>query len=208
MGKDIAEGKEPKRKRNTELFKKRQTEIIMTAAKLFMQKGYVQTSMREISEATGIDVSYLYHFIESKDDILFRVFEMIHRPALELFENPKIMNIDDPVKQLRAIIRAFIDFGYKYDQEVLLMNRESKALPRHLLKIILSRESYVIAQIEKILKKGLKKKAFQFEDSSFTANMVVYEFSVHALRHWNMKKYTKKDLVNLIEAHIMKAITA
>ena len=31
-----------------------------------MKKGYAQTSMREISKATGIDIRNLYYFIKSK----------------------------------------------------------------------------------------------------------------------------------------------
>ena len=61
------------------ILQKRQLQIVKKPAKLFTKKGYAQTSMREISKATGIDISNLYYFIESKEEILFRVFEMIHK---------------------------------------------------------------------------------------------------------------------------------
>ena len=78
--------------------------------------------------------------------------------------------------------------------------------PNRLLKIILSRESQVVTRIEEILKKGQGRKVFQFEDASFTANMIVYELSLHALRNWNMKKYAKEKLINLLEKHVMQAV--
>jgi radical SAM superfamily enzyme YgiQ (UPF0313 family) len=58
------------------------------------------------------------------------------------------MSIDDPIEQLRTVIRRLVDSGYGYDDEILLLYRESKSLPKRLLKIILDRESQVVAQIE------------------------------------------------------------
>lgn len=181
-------------------------QIIKKATKLFMKKGYAQTSMREISKATGIDIRNLYYFIKSKEEILFRVFEIIHAQEIQLFEKQGIMSMDDPIEQLRAVIRELLDFGYDCGDEILLLYRESKALPKRLLKIILGRESNFVTQIEEILKKGLAQKVFHFEDASFTANMIVYELSLHPLRNWNMNKYSKEELIDLLEKHIMKSV--
>jgi AcrR family transcriptional regulator len=206
MRKKATSDQESAPRKNNDLFQKRQMQIVKKATKLFMKKGYAQTSMREISKATGIDISNLYYFIKSKEEILFRVFEMIHGPEIELFEKQGIMSIDDPLEQLRTVIRELLDFGYDYGEEILLLYRESKVLPKSLRKIILSRESHFVAQIEDILKKGLERKVFSFEDTSFTANMIVYELSLHPLRSWNLKTYSKGELINLLEKHVMKAV--
>jgi Transcriptional regulator len=202
----IASDNESKPRRNNDLFQKRQMQIIRKATKLFIKKGYAQTSMREISKATGIDIRNLYYFIKSKEEILFLVFEMIHRPEIELFEKQGIMSIDDPIEQLKTVIHELIDFGYDYGEEILLLYRESKALPKRLLKIILARESLVVTHIEEILKKGRARKVFHLEDASFTANMIVYQLSLHPLRNWNMKKYSKEELINRLEKHVMKTV--
>jgi len=192
--------------KNSPLFHKRQLQIVKKAAKLFTKKGYAQTSMREISKATGIDISNLYYFIDSKEDILFRVFEMIHEPEIKLFDNQCIMSIEDPRKQLRIVINELLNFGSKYGNEILLLYRESKVLPQKLRKIILERESNFVGQVEEILKKGKEKEVFNFEDASFTANMIVYELSIYPLRSWNLKKHSIEEFRNLIETHIMKAV--
>jgi len=208
MTRKTVAGKEETPRKSSALFLKRQSQIIKKATKLFMKQGYAQTSMREISKATGIDIRNLYYFIRSKEEILFLVIEMIHRRELELFEKQDFMNIHDPVLQLRTVVREFIDTGYHYGPEILLLYRESKSLPKRLLKVILSRESQVVASIEEILRRGREKKMFQFEDASFTANMIVYELSLHALRNWNMKQYSKEELIDLLETHVIKAVTA
>lgn len=206
MRKKTAPDADSKPRKSSDLFQKRQKQIITKATQLFMKQGYAQTSMREISRATGIDIRNLYYFIKSKEEILFLVFEMIHRPEIEIFEKQAIMDIDDPVEQLRTVIRELIDFGYNYGQEILLLYRESKSLPKRLQKIILARESLFVSQIEAILKKGKKRTVFQFEDPSFTANFIAYGLSLHPLRHWNMKKYSKEELNDLIEKSIMRTV--
>ena len=197
-----------KPRRNNDLFQKRQTQIIKKATKLFMKKGYAQRSMREISKATGIDIRNLYYFIKSKEEILFLAFEMLHKPEIEMFEKQGIMGIDNPLEQLRTVIRELIYASYNYEEEILLLYRESKALPKRLLKIILARENQFVSQIEEILKKGMAGKVFDFKDASFAANMIIFQLSLYSLRRWNMKKYSKEELCDLLEKHIMKTVMA
>lgn len=208
MRKTATSDEEVKPRRNNDLFQKRQTQIIKKATKLFMKKGYSQTSMREISKATAIDIRNLYYFIKSKDDILFRVCQMIHTPVMEIVNNPQILDIDDPVLQLQTLIHELIDFGFDYGPEILLMYRESKSLSKPLRKIIFRQESLLVSRIEEILKKGKEKKVFQFEDSSFTANFIAYGFSIHPLRHWNMKNYSKQELMVLLEKELLRTVMA
>lgn len=206
MGTKATSSQNSKPKRKKDLFQKRQMQIINKATRLFMKKGYAQTSMRDIAKATAIDIRNLYYFIKNKEEILFLVFNILHRPELELFEKHEIMSIDDPVEQLRAVIHGLIDSGYNYESEVLLLYRESKSLPKRMLKSILERENKVVAHIEEILKKGKMRNVFHLEDTSFTANLIAYQLSLYPLRKWNMRKYSKKELISLMEKSIMKMV--
>ena len=208
MRKNTTPEPKAKPKRNNDLFQKRQAQIIKKATKLFMKKGYAQTSMREISKATGIDIRNLYYFIKNKEEILFLVFDILHKPELELFEKRGILDMDDPVEQLKAVIYGLIENGYDYGQEILLLYRESKSLPKRLLKVILDKESQVVSQIEGILQKGQARGVFSIEDTSFTANMVTYQLSLYAMRNWNMQEYSKRELIDLMEKNIMKMVMA
>jgi len=200
--------KELKPKKNKDLFEKRQMQIIQKANKLFMKKGYAQTTMREISKATGIDLRNLYYFIKSKDEILYLVCQMIHTPMMEIINRQSIREMDDPVAQLQTIFEELIDFGYDCDEELLLMYRESKSLSKRWRKIIFHQEGLLVARVEEILIRGKEKEVFQFEDASFTANFLVYGLSLHPLRSWNMKDYTKTELMNLLVKNLMSTVIA
>ena len=40
--------------------------ILRTAARIFAEKSYHSTSMRDISRATGVSLAGLYHYCKSK----------------------------------------------------------------------------------------------------------------------------------------------
>jgi uncharacterized iron-regulated protein len=131
---------------------------------------------------------------------------MLHNPVYGNFKKDEILNIDDPAQQLRTAVREMINSGYDYSDEILLMYRESKSLSKRLLKVILESEHQVFERIEEILKKGVERKVFLIQDTSFTANMILYQLSIYPLRHWNMKKYSKQELIDLIEKNVMKTV--
>jgi TetR/AcrR family transcriptional regulator, cholesterol catabolism regulator len=53
----------------------RRKQICITAARLFSEKGFNETSMREIAQAIGAGKSTLYDYFKTKDDILIAYFE-------------------------------------------------------------------------------------------------------------------------------------
>jgi len=53
-----------------EILRLREAELYRAAASLFNKYGYASTSMRQICRAIGIRESSLYHYIQSKEDLL------------------------------------------------------------------------------------------------------------------------------------------
>lgn len=49
--------------------------IIQVAARLFLEKGFEKTSMRDIVEASGMSKGAIYHQFDSKDEILIAVYQ-------------------------------------------------------------------------------------------------------------------------------------
>ena len=48
----------------------RKEEIIVTAAKLFKEKGFSAVTMRDIAKSVGIKAASLYNHINSKEELL------------------------------------------------------------------------------------------------------------------------------------------
>ena len=193
-------------KKSIETFEKNRLKIVKKAMRLFIKKGYAQSSMREISQVTGIDSSYLYKFIKNKEEILYLAFEQVHSPAMNLFDKLKIEEIEDPEKQLRAVIRELMRSNYDFKAEIALLYRESKLLPKKYLKIICARESQLISRIEQILIKLNERRKLNIQNFFYVANMIVYQASFYPLRSWNYRNCTEGELADLTEEYIMSAI--
>jgi AcrR family transcriptional regulator len=189
-----------------EAVNKRQAQIVKKASRLFIKKGYAQTTMRDISKATGINLGNLYNYISSKEDILCLAFETYHDPAIAWLERKGILTIEDPKEQLQTALHQMLVMTHDAMNDILMMYRETRVLPPKFLKIVLKKESDLVDFFAKIIARGVEKKVFHVRDPYFAANMLVFQLSLYPLRSWNLKRYSREDFLALTEETILKAI--
>jgi AcrR family transcriptional regulator len=95
--------------------------MLETARRLFWEKGYNATSMREIAISYGCRPANIYNFFSDKEEILFEVLreemEQIINPIKHLEEN------DDtsPIEQLRFIIESHLKVTLSYRRSAKLL---------------------------------------------------------------------------------------
>ena len=191
---------------NQEVINKRKYQIVKKASKLFIKKGYAQTTMRDISRATGINLGNLYNYISSKEDILCRAFEIYHDPAMEWINQERILDIEDPTQQLKITLHKMLEMSFDVMNDVLMMYRETRVLPPKFMKIVLKKESDLVQVFETIITKGVERKVFKVTDPFYAANMLVFQLSLYALRNWNLSRYTREEYLAYTEETILKAI--
>jgi len=86
----------------------RRGQIVREAARLFREKGYDATSVRDIAAATGLQSgSWVYHF-KTKHDILVAVMEEGLTQALERIEALGHQQLE-PREHFRALLRTHLD---------------------------------------------------------------------------------------------------
>ena len=56
----------------------RRAQLVDTAAKLFRARGYNATSLQDLADVVGIQKASFYHYIETKEDLLFAIVEAVH----------------------------------------------------------------------------------------------------------------------------------
>lgn len=86
----------------------RNEQIITAAAELFRTNGYVRTSMADIAAAIGILPGSLYHYIDSKEDLLFAVADRGNRQLIERVESQPLASMSAP-DALRLMMRVHIE---------------------------------------------------------------------------------------------------
>jgi len=80
-------------------------ELIDVAARVFYEQGYKGATMQTIADELGILKGGLYHYVNSKEDLLYHVIESPHREALDLVHECKSMG-GDVVARLTALVRG------------------------------------------------------------------------------------------------------
>ena len=86
-------------------------DILRTGARIFAQKGFERTSMRDISEACGISKALLYHHFESKDNLYALI---AHNSAQHLYEFvyqrvPEEGTAGDKIRAFMVAMATFFD---------------------------------------------------------------------------------------------------
>ena len=85
----------------------RKSEIRLTAKKLFKERGYAATSMRDLAKEVGIEAASLYNHLSSKEELLNEMcFDIADQFFLAF--NAAILEEKNPSKKLKAAIKAHI----------------------------------------------------------------------------------------------------
>ena len=83
--------------------------ILRIAAEVFADRGYHQASIRDISRATGVSLSGLYYYVESKEELLFRIQE--HSFGTLLANLDELLDgVTDPHRRLRLLVENHLRF--------------------------------------------------------------------------------------------------
>lgn len=83
----------------------RDREVIDAAAEVFARRGYAAATVQDVADALGILKGSLYHYIKTKEDLLFRLMEEIHEDVDALVADVRESGGADPVEQLRTYAR-------------------------------------------------------------------------------------------------------
>ncbi len=205
-GKDKISETVSSRIKNPDLVRKKHLLIAKKATKLFIKKGFQQTTMREISKATGMAIGNLYDYISKKEDVLCLVFDVYHQYVEDKYlENQDTLMTEDPIAQLKAYIHYALHNVETFRDEILLMYRESKLLPKENLERAKRKELEQIETLAIIIRKGVEKGIFQVKDPFFAASMVFYQLIFSTLRGWIFRgNYSEEEVNQLIEDYVLK----
>ena len=130
--------------------------MLETARRLFWEKGYNATSMREIAISYGCRPANIYNFFSDKEEILFEVL----REEMEQIINPiKHLEKDDdtgPIEQLRFIIESHlkVTLSYRRSAKLLFDVALDSLSPDKRKKIIDFRDTYDRI-IRKVISRGI-----------------------------------------------------
>src|SRR5256885_6985086 len=113
--------------------------ILRTSARIFAEKSYHSTSMRDISRATGVSLAGLYHYCKSKEELLFLIQDHCFAVVLERFEE-RIQGVTDPLTKLHIFIDNHLSFFAANMAEMKVLSHEAESLEGELHRHVSTRK--------------------------------------------------------------------
>ena len=96
--------------------------------RLFYQKGYTPTTIREISQESRLTPGAIYNHFRSKDDILYSIIRWSHDELDRDVDEALDLCPTAPTERLRAAVRAFVFRHTRFPEAARVTNREYGAL--------------------------------------------------------------------------------
>jgi TetR/AcrR family transcriptional regulator len=94
-------------------------EIVGAAAHLFATHGIGATTMAQIAEAVGLEVSSIYYYFASKHEVLERIVVDVNRVPLAIASEVQV-EFADAARRLHAFVRrdaaALCDFPFDFNE--------------------------------------------------------------------------------------------
>jgi AcrR family transcriptional regulator len=97
---------DPSQEKTVERVKKKKEEIIEATLKLYADRGYYLTNIRDISKAVGISTPTFYHYFQDKRELFVEVIEYVIRNLGEEF-NSTVEQEKDIGKRTALMFRVF-----------------------------------------------------------------------------------------------------
>lgn len=91
------------------------------ARRLFWEKGYNATSMRDIARAYGCEPANIYNFFSNKEEILYQVLLEEMEEIIDPIKHLEEGDDTSPIEQLRLIIASHLKITLSYRRSAKLL---------------------------------------------------------------------------------------
>jgi AcrR family transcriptional regulator len=112
-----------------ERYEQRRQAVVGAAARVFAQRGYHATSIEDLIAATGLTRGGLYHYTESKQQLLFAIFDELMEPLLAQ-ARAIVAEPAAPEQRLRRLMRAWVQHLADHLDHMIVFNQERATLER------------------------------------------------------------------------------
>jgi AcrR family transcriptional regulator len=143
--------------------KRRDDEVLEAAARIFYERGYADTSVQDIADDLGILKGSLYHYIDTKEDLLFRLLDGTHADVHQILKEVDAEEGLGPLEALELYVTRQLEYNIDHFQNVSVYYHDFERLGEERQKKILARrkehQRWVTERIDEAQKAGLAQDA-------------------------------------------------
>ena len=151
---------------------RRRREIFHASVHLFLNKGFNETSMREIAKAAGIGKSTLYDYFPSKDDILLSFVEDELQTLTEQVKKIGEQNAG-AMEKLREMMFAYMEYLATNQDFYMKLSTEVQRLAQNSLERIQRRRHALQDMVRGTIEEGIQEGYFRAVDSLLATRVIL-----------------------------------
>ncbi len=157
-------------------------DVVKAAGRLFADRGYHGTSMRDLGKELGLLGSSLYAHVESKQDLLVSVVEEGARLFQESAQDA--MAIAGPAEdRLRALVAGHLNVVLENHDVVRTFLNEARVLDEgHRARVIAARDAYEAA-FREVIAEGTRDGSFR-QDADPKMSSIYILSILNAVQRW------------------------
>lgn len=129
--------------------------IYLEATRLFMERGYPATSMRDLATTVGLEPSSLYSHIKSKEEILRTICFNCARQFLDGIDNIELSSLTSRGK-IRELIALHVEIAVDDPSSITVFSDEWKHLSEPYLSDFLNLRRTYEKKFLNILREGIE----------------------------------------------------
>jgi len=108
-------------------FDRRLGKILVHATEVFYEKGYEGASMRDLARSSGMSLSGLYYYFESKEKLLYLIQKDTFSTIVERLRE-RLDEVSDPEERIRVFILNHLDYFLANRKAMKVLSHEAEVL--------------------------------------------------------------------------------
>lgn len=108
-------------------FDRRLAKVLHHAAHIFCEKGYEGASMRDLSRAAGMSLAGLYHYFDSKEELLYLIQKHTFRTIIDRAQE-RLKNAKGAEQRVRVFIENHLEYFLANKEAMKVLTHEDETL--------------------------------------------------------------------------------
>jgi TetR/AcrR family transcriptional regulator, cholesterol catabolism regulator len=165
--------------------------ILRTAARIFAEKSFHSTSMRDISRATGVSLAGLYHYCKSKEELLFLIQDHCFGRVLERLQQ-RTRGITDPFEKLHILIDNHLSFFAANMAEMKVLSHEAESLAGDLHEHVSTKKEKYARLARRILREMQERQRIKSQ-----IDLTVATYGLFGMMNWIYNWYDPRGKLSV-----------
>ncbi|SHF28834.1 TetR/AcrR family transcriptional regulator [Streptoalloteichus hindustanus] len=145
--------------------------IMRAAVRLFAEQGFDGTTVQQVVDAAEVTKGALYHYFESKDDLLYEIYHSLI--AIQLAGAERILAAGaGPAETVRALVVDLVETTAAHVDEAAVFGREMHKLAAERMAAVRADRRRYHEAFRGVVERGQREGVFRAEPPAETVTLV------------------------------------